>query len=225
MSANLLGLPRELRDQIYAHVLVDQDYYIDLGTWHYPRQLSPQLLCTNTTIHREATLMLYTHNRFNFTRCDPNLAASFLDKIGHDNAKHIRHIRIDFPKFLYLDPSDVTLEDESVSFLEKIQSSCANLSTLTTSLDSTDHMALRLDALDHPKIVTEALKLVDTRFRAISSLQELIVELYEDGPSYHIKRKMESHGWTISTTEYVEEEDLDEHDWDPAYGYDTRVHR
>jgi hypothetical protein len=45
-------------------------------------------------------------------------------------------------------------------------------------------MALKLDALDYPKIITEALKLVNTRFRAISSLQEIVVEVYEDGPSH-----------------------------------------
>lgn len=83
-------------------------------------------------------------------------------------------------------------------------------------------MELRLDDLDNPKIVTEALKLVDTRFRAISSLQEIIVEVYEDGPSDHIRRRMKSHGWTISTTEYVEEEDwgrsFSDFDYDD-YGY------
>lgn len=78
-------------------------------------------------------------------------------------------------------------------------------------------MALRLDGLDDPEVVTEALKLVNTRFRAISSLQEIIVEVYEDGPSDCLRRKMESHGWTISTTENVEEEDF-EHD---DYGYDS----
>ena len=67
-------------------------------------------------------------------------------------------------------------------------------------------MELRLDALDNPKVVIEALKLVNTHFRAISSLQEVIVEVYEDGPSDHIRRKMESHGWTISIAEYVEED-------------------
>jgi hypothetical protein len=33
MPANFLNLPRELRDQIYELVLVDQDY-IDLGIWY-----------------------------------------------------------------------------------------------------------------------------------------------------------------------------------------------
>jgi len=87
-------------------------------------------------------------------------------------------------------------------------------------------MELRLDDLDNPKIVTEALKLVDTRFRAISSLQEIIVEVYEDGPSDHIRRRMKSHGWTISTTEYVEEEDwsrsFSDFDYDDySYGGDS----
>jgi hypothetical protein len=46
-------------------------------------------------------------------------------------------------------------------------------------------------------------------FKAISSLQEIIVEVYEDGPSDHIRREMKNHGWTISATEYVEEPDFD----------------
>jgi hypothetical protein len=43
-------------------------------------------------------------------------------------------------------------------------------------------MELKLDALDKNKIIAEALSLVDARFRAISSMQE-IVEVYEEGPS------------------------------------------
>lgn len=70
-------------------------------------------------------------------------------------------------------------------------------------------MALKLDALDSPQIVVEALALVDARFRAISPLREVIVEVYEDGPSADIRRKMESHGWTINVTEQVEESDFD----------------
>jgi hypothetical protein len=68
------------------------------------------------------------------------------------------------------------------------------LRTLTTFLYNTNVMEHRLDALDNPKIVTEALTLFDTRFRAISSLQETIVGVYGDGPSGYIRKKMESHG-------------------------------
>ena len=69
-----------------------------------------------------------------------------------------------------------------------------------------------LDALDNPKPVAEALLLVDTRFRAILSLQEIIVEVYKDrGLSDHIRREMQSHGWTISVTEELEISDYE--DW------------
>ncbi|KAH9204274.1 hypothetical protein DL95DRAFT_398665 [Leptodontidium sp. 2 PMI_412] len=129
---NFLSLPRELRNLIYAYVLVDEEY-IDLGTWiHHP--LSPQLLRTNKTIHDEAAEVLYAYNRFNFTMSYPDdLLPSFLDQIGPGNSKHIRHIRIDFPKFQYLDPGDVTLTDQSVRILERLKDCCGNLRTLTTS--------------------------------------------------------------------------------------------
>jgi hypothetical protein len=53
---------------------------------------------------------------------------------------------------------------------------------------------VKLDALDHPKIVAEALALADARFRAFSSLLEIIVEVYEDGPCNHIRREIKNHG-------------------------------
>jgi hypothetical protein len=220
VPTNFLSLPRELRNQIYVYVLVDEDY-INLGTLYYPRPLSPQLLRTNKTIHNEATEVLYSLNRFDFAMYDPNLLSLFLDKIGPNNLNYIRHIRIDFPTFQYLDPGDVTLTDESVRILEKLKDCCGNLKTLTTSRSSTNHMERRLDDLEHPKVVSEALKLVDARFRAISSLREkppldhdsgypvlsIIVEVYKDGLNDDIRREMESHGWILDTAEDVEEED------------------
>ncbi|KAH8902622.1 hypothetical protein BR93DRAFT_941296 [Coniochaeta sp. PMI_546] len=49
-------------------------------------------------------------------------------------------------------------------------------------------MQHRLDALDNPKIVTEALVLFDTRFRAISYLRETIVEAYGDALNSNIRK-------------------------------------
>lgn len=64
----------------------------------------------------------------------------------------------------YLELGDLTLEESGTGIIPNIESSCANSSTLTTSLYSINAMDLRFDALDNPKIVTEALKLMDTRF-------------------------------------------------------------
>jgi hypothetical protein len=204
MSANFLSLPSEIRNDIYEQLLVLQE---PIKVWFGQSQLqalTPGLLRANKTVHLEASSVLYAQNRFDFALCDSEDVTSFLEQIGRNNASYILHICVDFPKFHYLDLHDVTLEDDSVCILAKIQGDCTRLCTLTTSLRSTNAMELKLDALDHPKIVAEALALVDARFRAISSLQEIIVEVYEDGPSDCIRREMKNHGWTISATEYVE---------------------
>jgi hypothetical protein len=70
-------------------------------------------------------------------------------------------------------------------------------------------MEVKLDSLDYPKIAAKGLALADACFRAISSLQDIIVEVYEDGPSDYIRREMKNHGWTINAIEYVEESDFD----------------
>lgn len=209
MSSNFFSLPQEIRDQIYELVLLHQELIDPWVDGNRRQNLTPGLLRANKAVHREVSSLFYARNRFDFTMGTPEDVASFLGQIGRNNADHIRHICVDFPAFLYLEPGDVTLEDDSVGILGNIQNGCANLSTLTTSLHSTNSMELRLDALDNPKIVNEALKLVNTHFRAISSLQEIVVEVYEDGPSDHIRREFKSHGWTISMTEYLEEDDFD----------------
>lgn len=93
--------------------------------------------------------------------------------------------------------------------LADIHSYCTNLSTLTTELGSTHSMEADLDALDHPRVVSEALKLVYTCLKATSSSPEIIVKVYKDGPSGYVRNTMKSHGWTINTIEYNEDEDED----------------
>lgn len=225
MLSNFFSLPREIRDQIYELVLLHQERIDPWVDGNRRQNLTPELLRANKAVHREASSLLYAQNRFDLTAMDtPEDVASFLGQIGRNNADHIRHICVEFPTFLCLEPGDVTLEDDSVGILANIQSGCANLRTLTTSLHSTSSMELMLDALDNHKIVNEALKLANTHFRAISSLQKIVVEVYEDGPSDHIRRRFESHGWTISMTEYLEEDDFDRSFSDFEYdghGYDS----
>lgn len=91
--------------------------------------------------------------------------ASFLGTIGR-NGEYIRHMCINFPKFLDLEQCDIALED-SIGIFANVQSGFANLSTLITSIYTTNAKGLRFNALNNPKVVTEALMLVDTRVRAI----------------------------------------------------------
>ena len=226
MPANFLELPRELRDTVYELCLLHLESINPWAGYFQRQELTPGLLLANRTVHQEARFLLYTRNRFDFTMATPENIASFLEKIGRNNADCIRQIYINFPNFLYLDPGDIALEADSIAILTSIQSSCTKLGTLTISPYSTYAMELRLDALDYPKIAAEALKLVDTHFRAITSLQEIVVEVYEDGPSGYIRRKMESYNWTVSITE--DDEDWDrgrrfsdtEDEWGDDYGYD-----
>jgi hypothetical protein len=176
----------------------------------------------NKMVHREASSLLYAQNRFDFSMCTSAGIVSFLDQIGRNNAGYIRHICIDFP--VICDFGD-TLKDDSARILAKIQSDCTNLSTLTTSLSSTSTMVLKLDALDSPKIVGETLAAIDARFKAIQTLEEIIVEVEEDCLSGDIRRKVESYGWTINIIEQVEESDpgrffSDDDDYTYNYGYD-----
>jgi hypothetical protein len=101
--------------------------------------------------------------------CESEQVASFFDQIGRNNASHIRNMCIDFPDIRNVD-DDVNIEDDSARILANIQSDCANLNKIVTSLRSTNDMVLKLDALDGLKIVAEALALVDASFRVISSL-------------------------------------------------------
>jgi hypothetical protein len=226
MSTNFLKLPSELRNRIYELCLLHEEPINPWIDYNQRHELTPGLLRANKTIHREASSLLYAQNRFDFTMATPEDVASFLRTIGNNNADCIRHICVDFPSPRNLEPGNVTLEEGSDDILVSIQSSCANLRTLTTSLSSTHAMELRLDALDNPKVVTEALTLVNTCFRAISSLQDIVVEVYDDGPSDSIRRKMEDLGWKVNTTEYVEEWGSgrsfgdSEDGWDRDYGYD-----
>jgi hypothetical protein len=113
----------------------------------------------------------------NLILLEPTKLASFLDQVGCNNANHIRHICIYFPPISNLGRHDVTLGDNSIRILVKIQSSCTNLSMPTTSLVSTNAIAHELDALDSPQVIVEALALVDAHFRAILSIQKIIAEV------------------------------------------------
>ena len=78
---------------------------------------------------------------------------------------------------------DVTLGEGSNGILAKIQSGCNNLRTLTTSLYRTNAIALRLDALDNPKIAIEQFS---PYARSLSRYMRTARVIYG--------RKMERHG-------------------------------
>ncbi|KAF2864922.1 hypothetical protein BDV95DRAFT_600118 [Massariosphaeria phaeospora] len=207
MPTSFLSLSSELRNKIYELVLLHEQ---PIGPYleNYEEH-TPGLFRTNKLVHREASSLFYAQNRFVVCGRDAEEVVSFLDQIGGINAAYIRHIWVSFPGFVDLKPEIITMEEKAECILAKIQSECPHLHTLTTDLHSTAIVEAKLDRLDNPIIVDEALKLVDTRFRAIPSLQHIIVMLYLDEPDNYVREQMKNRGWTLSKSEFVEESDFD----------------
>ncbi|CEO59645.1 hypothetical protein PMG11_04313 [Penicillium brasilianum] len=209
MPVSFLSILAELRNEIYIYLLVRRE---PIDPWNGDHELVPNLLSTNSIILHEARSLLYGHNRFELTLSI--FISQFLDTIGFVNASHLQCIRIAFPGLRDLE-NDISLEEDSLHVLENIQSSCTNLKTLILAAESTSTMENRLDSLDSPTICAKALALVAARLTKISSLQEIIVEVYEEGPSSDIRRKMESHGWILNVVEPVEDEEWNnDRPWD-----------
>jgi len=202
MSANFLKLSSKLRNRVYGLCLLLREPIDPWINYSQRQKLTTGLLRANTTVHCEASSVFYGQNRFDFTNATAEQIASFLKTIRRNNANFIQHVSIGFPDFYYRETGNITLSDSSI--FATLRSSCANLSTLTAFAYSTEAMEERLEELDNSEIVT-VLKLVDTRFRAISALKKVIVGVYDDDPSCFIRAEMENCGWIIIETEYEEE--------------------
>lgn len=108
----------------------------------------------------------------------------------------LRRICIPFPTFDDYHARSVTLQKDSIRTMELICDKCTNLAILETTLEATAAVELSIDSLDNPRAAAEALALVDTRFKAISSLKEIIANVYDEIPSLDLRDKMRSCGWT-----------------------------
>lgn len=204
MSASFLSLPAELRNEICKYLLVRRE---PIDPWSVDHELELNLLSTNKAMLNEARSLFYGRNCFDLTR-EPCRIRGFLVTIGFINASHLQCIRIDFPELRDLE-DEVSLREDSLHILENIQSRCTNLEKLVIAADSTNATEYRLDSFDSPKICAKALALVDAHFREISSLKEVVIEVYGEGPSSDIRRKMASQGWKLNVVEPAEEEEWD----------------
>ncbi|KAI1271631.1 hypothetical protein F5Y07DRAFT_340280 [Xylaria sp. FL0933] len=221
--ASFVGLLSELRNEIYELILWHQE---PINPWArsystLQQDLTLGLFYVNKAVYREASSLFYSKNCFDLFHTIAGLVVSFLEEIGN-NAAHIRHVIIDFPDFTKLWSGRVALMADSEKILDTIQRRCTSLSSLKSSFYSTRNMELSLCDLDSHDDANEVLELVDTRFKAIPSLREVILEADEVAPSDHIRQKMESYGWTIDPIQHVDEdsgESLNSFDEDD-YGYD-----
>lgn len=223
------SLPSELRNEIYGLLLVTDQIpsafvphsgaIRPLESWSFRRRtggLSLGLLRVNKALHREGSSVFYGRNHFDVSGYSSKPAeklSSWLQQIGSTNALHVQHLLIEFPGWASFQPGNpFRLDDESVAIIATIKSSCTSLKTITTTLRSTNQMELCLDGLENRKLATERLGLVDATLRSIPSLQQVGLEVYEDGPSSYIRQDMETLGWTLQ--KFKNEEEAEDDYWE-----------
>ncbi|KAJ5467112.1 hypothetical protein N7475_004864 [Penicillium sp. IBT 31633x] len=69
-------------------------------------------------------------------------------------------------------------------------------------------------------VCSKALTFIDASFRAITSLREIVAEVYEATPSSDITMKMQIYGWIVNVVEEVEEAEWDIDRLSDEYGDD-----
>ena len=172
----------------------------------------------------------------------------FLNQIGRPNASLLRRICIDFPDLIDNQPRTARLYEDSIRTLELVRENCTGLTILETPLNGT--FQLEYNRADRslefynpdtglPGVADVALELIDSGFRKISSLQEIIVHVYttdenkdldddeKKTTTNELLQKMRGYGWTIQITvldtrgEEEELEDDSDIDSDDFLGIET----
>ena len=209
-----LDVATEIRLKIYSELLVCSepilvaDHSPLLPPLFRSRKdgLHPAVLRLSKMVYSEASPLLYSNNRFRFpevfgsTSSVPTHAhvAPFLIQIRLQ-ARLLHHICIPFPTFDPPIPDRARLDEAHVKNLELIRKTCTNIKTLETLIEP-EHCNY---ALSHSAIAAEALDVLNTRFQAIHSLKEIIInfEKYpEEDPSDDLTKKMRDMGWTVRVT-------------------------
>lgn len=224
MLMNIFNFPAEIRFNIYEELLVLSEPIIFKPTWNgFCPQLSlskryglnPALLRTNKRVQAEASPLLYSRNCFGCADLGPDKSAAFtrLDRffsqIGPQMASFLRHLCIDFPSFIDYQAGSTALHKDSIKILEFIRDNCTSIATLETSLHNTYLLECVDRELGTSRIAAEALDLLDARFKAMPSLNEVVVNIYvyyNRGPSENLRKKMHDCGWTIKITKVADPE-------------------
>ena len=212
---HFFDLPPELRLQIYSELLVLPEptvFVVDFGPWVPPPRrrkrygLCPALLRINKKVYSEANAMLYSDNQFLFldiitntsSATDSTYLASFLDQIG-SRAAQFRHITIPCPTFEDLPSHRVRLDEADVENLKLVRDTCTNIKTIELYVSYT----LITHLCDYLPIAAEALHFLDTQFKNIPSLKEVVINFevnYDEDPSDNLTKTMHDYGWAVKVT-------------------------
>jgi hypothetical protein len=207
-TVNFLDLPKGIRNDIYENVLaVPHPLYLFQEPNSRVETFAPEkpsrwlpILLTNRQICREASAILYGTNHFHLvdtTQQQLGLLRSFLDCIGSVNAASLSHLCINFPVLEEVDHQvgEVKLRDDSLGSLKLLREKCTTLSRLETlGHNKRNSVFRRTDDTLH-----KVLLLIDEQFKAIYSLEKIIVRVVAgDGvPTTLAKNFMQGLGWVL----------------------------
>ncbi|KAK2756387.1 hypothetical protein FQN54_005279 [Arachnomyces sp. PD_36] len=210
-SIGFLSLPVELRDIIYKQVLIllrpvylFQDRGGPLGSF-IPGKPSQwrALLYVSRQISDEARVVLYSSNQFNIqevpTKYDQGrVLRSFLDCIGPTNTRLLSRLCVNFPATEKVEGQEgkIRLREDALQWLQLLQRECPNLKTLETLVYSNDSSEL-IEERDSTQLVRDVLLGIDGQFRAIASLDRIIVRVTSGTPSPSVKEFLQGLGWAV----------------------------
>ncbi|KNG82897.1 hypothetical protein ANOM_008191 [Aspergillus nomiae NRRL 13137] len=204
-------LPIYLRNRIYRQVLAvshpiflfqDPRCPIESFTPEKPSQ-SLALLYTNRQVSKEAKAVLYSTNEFALeesTKRQASLVKSFLNCIGPANAGFLSYLRMDFPAIERVDGQlgEIKIGEDGLQTLRLLQEQCTNLKTLETLVYGPNY-GLLTDQEINVQLLRDVLEDINTQFRAIESLDRIIVKVCSGSASPPTIEFMEELGWIVFT--------------------------
>lgn len=222
---NFFSLPIETRNDIYKRVLaLPQSLYLFQDPGCPIETFVPgkpyrwlALLYVNRQFSAEASAILYGRNHFVLQEVEQSAIATkrkslletFLNCIGPVNAGQLSHLCINFPETEMIggeeggradsEDHEIRLRVASVHNLQLLQERCTGLRTLETLLYGGQHShssaLVQEDQLMENKFVREVLWDINARFRAISSLNRIIVKVYSGSLAPVVREFLQGLGW------------------------------
>ncbi|CAG9943827.1 unnamed protein product [Clonostachys rosea f. rosea IK726] len=216
IMACFLSLPAENRISIYHEVFgAGQTFFLFPGGGTQVHALAPTksrrwnaFLFTNRLIYSEAREIVYGANRFvlvDVTHTQTGLLYNFLGGIGPANASLITHLAISFPVMDRVEgqEGEFALRGDSLRALELLRAQCTRLKTLELQVHRQNSAGLTEEKDCDSEFARVALPRIDQQLKAISSLEQVVVEVYEKALMPSVENAMQALGWIVKLNLYT----------------------
>ncbi|KAB8215955.1 hypothetical protein BDV33DRAFT_194779 [Aspergillus novoparasiticus] len=149
----------------------------------------------------EAKMVLYSENEFALeegTKRQGSLLKSFLDCIGSVKTGSLSYLRMNLPatERVYGQLDDIKIGEDGWQTLPLLQERCTSLKTPETLIYSTN-CVLDTDKDINVRFLQDALQDIDKQFRAIGSLDRIIVKISSGSPAPKTVELMQQLGWIV----------------------------